>query len=200
MWQRIFFLHSKIWGRIGELNKGWGSQRTQASQRQQPATPGRFPYPSWTRVQWIWGPRRRTARAVPSMVTQCTKPDTRTPNLKYPDPDPKYLNPHYPISNSDSESYYPNLYWVIRVSTPGTRTTRNRNTSQRSAKSRSEASPISRGPSPTMVGCLLGFGASLTHVLTCRLLDSPRQALMWWQPTGLMLELFNLLLYLVGTK
>jgi hypothetical protein len=97
-----------------------------------------------------------------------TKLDTRTLNLKYLDPDPKYPNPHYPMSSSDSESYYPNLYWVIRVSTPGTRTNRNRNTSQRSAKSRTGASPISRGPSPTTVGCLLGFGASLTHVLTCR--------------------------------
>jgi hypothetical protein len=91
---------------------------------------------------------------------------TRTPNLKYPDPDPKYPNPHYPMPSSDSESYYPNLYWVIRVSTPGTRTTRNKNTSQRSVNSRTRASPISRGPSPTTVGCLFSFGASLTHVLT----------------------------------
>jgi hypothetical protein len=63
-------------------------------------------------------------------LTLGTKPDTQTLNLKYPDPDPKYPNPHYPMSNSDSESYYSNLYWVIRVSTLGTRTTRNRNTSQ----------------------------------------------------------------------
>jgi len=31
------------------------SQRAQVSQHRQPATPGRFPYPSWTRVHWIWG-------------------------------------------------------------------------------------------------------------------------------------------------
>jgi hypothetical protein len=94
------------------------------------------------------------------------KLDIQIPNPKYLDPDPKYPNPHYMMSSSDSESYYPNLYCVIRISTPGTRTTRNRNMSQRSAKSRTGASPISRGPSPTTVGCLLGFGASLTHVLT----------------------------------
>jgi hypothetical protein len=52
---------------------------------------------------------------------------TRYLNPKYPDPNPKYPNPHYPMSSSDSESYYPNLYWVIRVTTPGTRTTRNSN-------------------------------------------------------------------------
>jgi hypothetical protein len=50
-------------------------------------------------------------------------PATRYPNPKYPDPDPKYPNPHYPISSSDSKSYYPNLYWVIRLTMPGTQTT-----------------------------------------------------------------------------
>jgi hypothetical protein len=57
-------------------------------------------------------------------VTLGTKPDTQTLNPKYPDLDPKYPNPHYPISCLDSKSYYPNLYRVIWVVTPGTQKTR----------------------------------------------------------------------------
>jgi hypothetical protein len=108
---------------------------------------------------------------------------TQYPNSKYPDLDLKYPYPHYLMSSSDSESYYPNLYWVIRVSTPGTRTTQNRNTSQRSAKSRIGASPISRGPSPTTVGvwrpglwCSFVSRVKLKHKHWC---DGRQQAWCW---------------------
>ena len=39
-------------------------------------------------------------------------------------PYPNYANPRYPILNSDSDFDYPKLVWVIRVISPGTRTTR----------------------------------------------------------------------------
>jgi hypothetical protein len=38
-----------------------------------------------------------------SQVTLGTKPNTRTLNPKYPDSDPKYPNPHYPMSSSNSK-------------------------------------------------------------------------------------------------
>jgi hypothetical protein len=55
------------------------------------------------------------------------KPDTRTPNPKYPHPNLKNPNPQYPKSNSGSECYYPNLFRLNRVVCPGTRSTRTRN-------------------------------------------------------------------------
>jgi hypothetical protein len=51
-------------------------------------------------------------------------PDTHYPYLNYPDPNPNYPNPRYPILNSDSDFDYPKLVRVIRVISPGTRTTR----------------------------------------------------------------------------
>jgi hypothetical protein len=94
-----------------------------------------------------------------SGFTLGTKPDTRTPNPKYPDPDPKYPNPHYPISCSDSKSYYPNLYRVIRVVTPGTRKT------QIGICIRLLAIKCNSKLVKFLVA-LLGFASQLTHLFT----------------------------------
>jgi hypothetical protein len=48
---------------------------------------------------------------------------THYSNPKNLHPNPKNPNPQYPKSSSDSECYYPNLFWVIRVAAPSTRTT-----------------------------------------------------------------------------
>jgi hypothetical protein len=84
----------------------------------------------------VWPISHRTTWWRGTQLSLGILPATRYPNPKYPDPEPKYPNPHYPISSSDSKSCYPNLYWVIRVTTPGTRTTRNRNASPEIMKSR----------------------------------------------------------------
>jgi len=44
-------------------------------------------------------------------------PFTHYPN--YPNPDPNYSNPSYPIPSSDSDFDYPKLVWVIRIISPG---------------------------------------------------------------------------------
>jgi hypothetical protein len=44
--------------------------------------------------------------------------------IRYPSPKNLHLNPQYPKSSSDSECYYPNLFWVIRVAASGSGTTR----------------------------------------------------------------------------
>jgi hypothetical protein len=94
-----------------------------------------------------------------SGFTLGTKPDTRTPNPKYPDPDPKYPNPHYPNSCSDSESYYPNLYRVIRVVTPGTR--KNRIGIRIRLPAIKCSSKLVKFPV-----AFLGFASQLTHLFT----------------------------------
>jgi hypothetical protein len=43
---------------------------------------------------------------------------TRCPNPKNPHSNPKNPNTQYPKSSSDSECYYPNLFWVIWVAAP----------------------------------------------------------------------------------
>ena len=62
-------------------------------------------------------------REVERQVSVGKLSDTHCPYLNYPDPDPNYLNPRYPILNSDTDFDYPKLVRVIQVISPGTRIT-----------------------------------------------------------------------------
>jgi hypothetical protein len=68
-------------------------------------------------------PSPESHRPALALVSLGILPATRYSNPKNPHLNLKNPNPQYLKSSSYSECYYPNLFWVIRVAAPDTRTT-----------------------------------------------------------------------------